>query len=149
ALTPAALEARLPLLNRAAVVIAEGNLSAEALRFLGEAVTAPLFADPVSVPKAKKLLPLLPRLTALKPNAAEAMHMTGEKTPEAAALALWRGGVKNVFVSCGGAGMLVAREGAVVRVPPLATRLVNATGGGDACTAALAWAYLRGEPPLT
>ena len=75
-LTPEALESRIDALNAMDAVVLDANLSAEALEFLADRVTVPLLADAVSAAKAPRLLNVLPRLRALKPNAIGATDNT-------------------------------------------------------------------------
>ena len=75
--TPGYLEDCLPVLNGAAAVVIDTNLSEDAVVWLGRNVTAPLFADAVSVAKAKKLRPILDRLHTVKPNRLEAEALCG------------------------------------------------------------------------
>ena len=77
ALTPTFLSTRLEILNRAALVVVDGNLSSETLSYLGRNVKAPIFADPVSVKKAHHLQGVLRAVTAIKPNRPEASLLTG------------------------------------------------------------------------
>ena len=143
-ITPQYLAAHLDAINGAAAVVAEGNLPAETLRWIGEHVTPPLFVDPVSVTKAERLRGMLDRIHTFKPNVTEASELTGETEPEAIAALLLAQGVKRVFLSMGSMGILAAAGRERVMAPCLPTRLVNTTGGGDAVMAALVWAYLRG-----
>lgn len=138
------LESRLEVLNRASVVVFDGNLTEETVSFLSQNVTVPLFADPVSTKKAERLRSALPRVHTMKPNAIEAMYMTGENSPEKAARALVKMGVKRVYISCGADGMIAAEGENMVRLPCAPCRVVNTTGGGDASMAALVWAFLQG-----
>ena len=144
-LTPEVLEARMPLLDGAALVVIDGNLTAETLEYLTRRCRAPLFADPVSVTKAAKLAGVLDRIHTLKPNAKEASALTGEDDVPAAAKALIRKGVRRVFVSDGVNGIVAAEEGSCIRVPCLPAKAVNATGCGDAALAALCKSYLDGS----
>lgn len=131
-------------INAADAVVADANLTAETLRWIGEHVTVPIYADPVSTAKAKRLMPLLPKLYAFKPNAIEAMSMTGKPDAQSAAAALTERGVKRVFVSLGGDGMLAVEGKSVAKLPCLTTNIVNTTGCGDAATAAIVWAGVNG-----
>ena len=148
-LTPAALQDRLPMLNAMDAVVLDANLPQDTLRWLSESVRVPLIADAVSTAKALRLLPALPRLHALKPNALEAEALTGvpvtdAATAEAAARRLTDRGVRQVFVTLGKQGVLCADANGAAFIPGPPVRLVNATGAGDAFTAALAWAQLNG-----
>lgn len=141
-ITPAYLQEKLDVLNGAKAVVVETNLTQEALGFLAEHCTAPIYADPVSVTKAEKLRPILPKLCGIKPNKLETELLTGLKIQtddelEQAAERLLQMGVRQVFISLGGEGLLCASAGERIRIPCFPTSLKNATGGGDAMMAAL------------
>lgn len=138
------LASKLDVLNHAKLVLFDGNLTEESVRFLAEHVTVPLFADPVSSKKAERLRSALPRLHTFKPNDIEAMHLTGAQTPEEAAKALLDMGICRVFVSCGGEGVIAAEGDQMVKLPCEPCVVVNTTGCGDSSMAALAWAYTQG-----
>lgn len=149
-ITPEYLSQNLPLLQNAQVVVADANLPAASLQFLAECCTAPLFCDPVSVAKAEKLLPILPRIHTLKPNRLEAERLTGvavhsRADASRAAQRLLELGVHRVFLSMGGDGVYAAMGQERLWLPSLPGVRVNTTGCGDAFMAALAWAYLRGS----
>ena len=143
-ITPEWLETKRRVLEGAAAVVADANLPAETLRWIAENSVSPVFADPVSVTKAEKLRPLLGRLHTLKPNRLEAEALTGEADPESAAAALLDAGCETVFISLGAEGILAAGRGELLRLPCLSLPVVNTNGAGDAATAALVWAGLRG-----
>lgn len=149
-MTPARLEPLLPALNRGSMVIADANLPEETLRWIAGHVTSPLAADPVSVAKASRLLPLLPRLTLLKPNIPEAELLTGlpfrgDGDLSRMADALHRMGVRRVYLSLGARGVWAddAREGGEL-IPCCPGPIVNTSGCGDAFVAAAADAFLSG-----
>lgn len=149
-LTPAKLEPLLPVLNHAAMVIADANLPEETLAWIAEKVTVPIAADPVSVTKATRLRPLLSRLTLLKPNVPEAelltgMEIRGDLNLSRAADALHRLGVQRVYISLGERGVWAddPREGGAI-LPCAPGPIVNTTGCGDAFVAAAADAFLNG-----
>ena len=143
-LSPAALEPWLSRINASDAVVLDANLSAETIAFLARVCTAPLYADPVSTAKASRLKAVLPRLTAIKPNALEAAALTGEEEPERAARVLLKAGVRRVLVSLGAQGMLAAEGETLLRLPCLPCRVVDTTGAGDAAMAAVIWAGVRG-----
>ena len=149
-LTPARLEPLLPVLNRGSMVIADANLPEETLAWIAKKITVPVAADPVSVSKAPRLLPLLSRLTLLKPNIPEAelltgMTIRGDLNLSRAADALHRLGVKRVYISLGSRGVWAddVREGGML-IPCAPGTIVNTTGCGDAFVAAAADAFLNG-----
>lgn len=138
------LKSKLEVLNRAQLVLFDGNLTEETVEFLAKNVTAPLFADPVSAKKSERLRNALFKLHTFKPNDIEAMYMTGEDTPEKAAHALVQMGVQRVYVSCGAEGIVAAEGKWLVHLSCEPSKVVNTTGGGDASMAALVWAYTQG-----
>ena len=148
-ITPAFLASRQGLLNNARLVVADTNISAESLTWLGEHCKAPLFADPVSTAKAVKLKPILGALHTLKPNRIEAELLSGVAITDGDSLrrcaeALLATGLQRVFISLGADGVYAADHTRGVQVPCLPARMVNTTGCGDAYMAALAWAWLEG-----
>lgn len=148
-ITPEYLAGNLSLLNNAQVVVADGNLSEEALGYLAEHCTAPIFADPVSVTKAEKLKPILGKLNTLKPNRLEAellsgIRITDERSMAEAAEKLLETGLHRVFLSLGAEGVFAANRQEQILYPSLPAAVRNTTGAGDAFMAALVWAYLEG-----
>lgn len=150
-ITPDFLAERLDFINSARLAVLDANLPAESIAWLCSHVTVPVVADPVSAVKAKKLLPVLGRLTALKPNRMEAELLSGVSIrsaadAEKAADVLLAAGLRQVYISLSSDGVFAAeRGGERVHYPCPPVRVVNATGGGDAMTAALAASLLRGE----
>ena len=144
AITPVYLQRHLDVLNSAAAVVLDGNLTAETITWLGTHCSAPLFADPVSVTKAERMRAALGALHTFKPNLTEGQNLTGESTPEGIVAALLAQGVQRVFLSMGADGILAGTCAELVHLPCLPTCMVNTTGGGDAVMAALVWAYLQG-----
>ena len=150
-LTPDWLAGVLPMLNAAALVVLDANLPAPSLAFLAERCTAPLFADPVSAAKAPRLAGLLGRLHTLKPNRIEAAALSGVPITDhqsliRAADALLATGLQRAFITLGQDGVLAAEGDVRLHLPnPPLRRRVNASGCGDAFTAALCWSALRGD----
>jgi hypothetical protein len=70
-LTPDYLAALLPLINGSKMCVIDGNLSPESLGYLCHHVTAPLFYDPVSCAKAKRIGGNIGSCYAIKPNRLE------------------------------------------------------------------------------
>lgn len=149
-ITPAYLASQLSLLQNAQVVIADTNISQEALLYLAENLTVPLFVDTVSTVKAEKIRPILPAVHTLKPNKLEASLLSGveinsRKDLERAADVLTDMGLHRMFISLGGDGVYAAMGKERLWLPNLPGRMVNTTGCGDAFMAALVWAYLEGK----
>lgn len=148
-ITPSFLSSRFQLLQNAQLVVVDANIPADAIRWLADHVAPPIFADPVSTAKADKLRPVLGKLHTLKPNRMEAELLSGvairdEASLNQAADKLLETGLRRVFISLGGDGVLAADHSGRVRLPCGEGRMVNTTGCGDAFMAALVWAYLEG-----
>ena len=148
-ITPAYLASQLALLQNAQVVAVDANLSAEALEYLADNCSVPLFVDPVSTAKAQKLRPILGKIHTLKPNRLEAELLSGvriqsEEDLHRAADVLTEMGVHRMFISLGADGVFAAMGQERLLLPNLPGRMVNTTGCGDAFMAALVWAYLEG-----
>ena len=147
--TPAFLRSRAALLNNAQLVVVDTNIPEASIAWLAENCKVPLFADPVSTAKAEKLRPVLGRLHTLKPNRMEAELLSGAAitdipSAKKAAQLLLDTGLRRVFISMGGDGVLAADHHQALHVPCLPAEMVNTTGCGDAFMAAIAWAYLEG-----
>ena len=103
----------------------------------------------MSTTKAEKLRGIVGKLHTLKPNRLEAEKLSGEVIKDEVSLARAAGklldtGLKRVFLSLGQDGVYAADHHGAIRLPCRPSKLVNATGAGDAFMAALAWAYLEG-----
>lgn len=148
-ITPQYLASKLNLLNNAQLVIADTNIPEEALRYLAENCTAPIFVDPVSTAKAVKIKDILGKIHTLKPNLIEAELLSGVKVESDEDLhrvadALLSTGLHRVFISLGSRGVYAADHHDQLLLPCRPAKSINATGAGDAFMAGLAWAYLEG-----
>ncbi len=143
-ITPEYLASRMEEINAFDAVVLDANLPAESVEHAARHCTVPIIADPVSTAKATRLVPVLDRLWAIKPNIYEAEKLTGEHEPQRAAAVLLDRGVKRVFISLGEDGMLASERGRTVHIPRELVTVVNTTGAGDAATSAIVWAALAG-----
>lgn len=148
---PAFLAARMEVVNRAGLCVADTNPPEETLHYLAEHCTVPLVVDPVSTVKAVKLRGVLHRIHTLKCNRAEAAALSGttvtdEKSLKAAAQKLLDAGVTQLVVTMGDKGALCAGPEGFSRLPATPTAVADVTGGGDAFTAALARGLMLGQP---
>jgi len=148
-LLPEFLETRCDIINGAEIVLVDTNIPEASIIWLAENCTAPLFCDPVSVTKAEKLRMVLGKFHTIKPNRIEAELLSGVKIRDeislkTAADALLSTGLKRVFISLGSDGVYAAEKSIHARLSCPPTALINATGGGDASCAALAYAYTEG-----
>ena len=146
-LTQELLAPCLSAVNGSDAVVIDANLPQESIAYLARHCTAPLFADPVSLAKCRRLAPVLGRIHTLKPNRLEAQALSGvtlcdESAFRRSAGVLLKKGVQRVLMSLGPEGVLAAEGNTVLRLPPLAVKVVNATGAGDAMMAAAVRAFL-------
>lgn len=147
-ITPEYLAENSSVLRNAQAVVADANIPAESLRWLADNCTAPLFIDPVSTAKAKKLIPILPKIHTLKPNRLETELLTGmqihtKSDVEAAAKVLLDTGVQRVFITLGDQGVYAATAKQQLWHDILPGNMVNTTGCGDSFMAALVWAWME------
>lgn len=149
------------LLSQAGLLVLDGNLTAATASHamdLGLAAGVPTLVEPVSVPKAAVLAPLIAAdrpLYAVTPNREELTALTGLPSGTDAQLLLAAGnlherGVRHVWVRLGSRGSLLSSvdEGHVF-VPALPAGVEDVTGAGDAMLAAFGHALLAGHPART
>ena len=144
-ITPEYLATVLPEIKKSDVVVVDANLSPESLAFLFENIDLPIAADPVSCAKIERLKKHLNRLAAFKPNALEAMYITGAQNAQDAAKALVKMGVKRVVVSMGDAGCVYADENEIGAILPEKVYTCQANGAGDAMCAGITLGAALGE----
>ncbi|MCX7570939.1 carbohydrate kinase family protein [Tumebacillus sp. DT12] len=123
------------------------NLSAATLeRLAGRAAVGQLLtADPVSVPKASRLLPILGRIDVLFPSREEAELLSGLaiRTPaeaQRAAEQIAKLGVGQVIITLGSCGVCAAGKWLNGQESALTANVRDVTGAGDALIAG----YLHG-----
>ena len=148
-LTPEWIEPHMGLLNAMDAVCIYANQPEETVAYLARELRAPLFADAVSAAKVQRLRPALSRMHSFKPNRMEAELLTGMVISDMidaaeAAKRLMDAGVKRVYLSMGAMGALCAEGKQCVYLQGMERSMVNATGAGDAFSAALIWAHVRG-----
>lgn len=131
-MTPLWLQARLEAINSADVIVADANSSPEALAFLIDNCTKPLYLDAVSVAKAGRIkeaigLSKKKSFFAIKSNALE--HQVLAHLPEAS--------ICRKYVSVGAEGLRVEEDGRLYEFPALPCIVRSVTGGGDALLAGI------------
>ena len=134
------------IINGSSAVVADCNLTHEALMHIKEVSKVPIFIDTVSVNKSPKIKNNLSGIYSIKPNIIEAEYLTDilietEEDYKKAALDLIDQGVNNVFISMGDRGMLAAQGEKVYIVERYPADVISTTGAGDAATAAIIWAF--------
>ena len=148
-ITPEWLEKRSGEINAADYIVADTNISEDAIRWLMENVTAPLFIDGVSTTKAHRVVNALrkaklPYLHSLKLNLKEALAVTQTATYAEAAQNLLDLGVAHVYITLGGEGVYCRNAAEEWLFPALPGEIVNTTGAGDAFLAGVIYAHAKG-----
>lgn len=153
-LTPAYVEGLSGLFHESSLVFVDANLNKETLRkifSLANKAKIPVCADPTSTLLASRLKPYLHRLKLITPNLAEAgilCHGTYDSAapPDAleTAKCLICQGVEIAIVAQAESGVCYATSETSGQVPALRTQVVDPTGGGDALTSAVIFAFLNG-----
>jgi pseudouridine kinase len=150
-ITPAFLAARISDINNSDLVIADTNISTEALQYLIDHCTAPVIIDTVSTAKAPRIIKALQQsqrqhLHALKLNLIEAQTVTHCDTAKAAADHLTTMGVHQVYITLGSDGVYCSDGIHHNHYKAIPTRVINTTGAGDAFIAGVAHAQMQLEP---
>jgi len=161
ALGPEELRHARELIGHASMLVLDGNLSPEALAYaldIARGHDVPVLVEPVSVPKAALLAPLLAHgwpIFAVTPNLDELKALVagpvgaGDDGLIRAADSLHERGVRHVWVRLGERGSLLSTRGeghTFLAAPPAEVR--DVTGAGDAMLAAFAHALLTGSEPV-
>ena len=146
-ITPEFLEARITDINRSELVIADTNISTEAITFLIDHCTVPLMVDTVSTAKAPRVIKALQqsqvkRLHALKLNLQEAQAVTHCDTAKGATDQLTALGVEQVYITLGSNGVYCSDGEHHEHMKAIPTRVINTTGAGDAFIAGVAHAQM-------
>ena len=147
--TPEHLESCAPLLSEAGVVVADACLTAETMERLVDGPCARVFIDPVSIGKCRRMERLLGRFYCVKMNRMEAAYLAGmaiatDGDLDEAACRMLASGVKKLYITLGAEGVFYAEKENCGRVPAIPLQPVNATGAGDAFTAAAVYGELHG-----
>lgn len=147
-ITPEYLESIKDVINSAAVVVADCNLSQESILKLKEICEVPIYIDTVSVSHADKIKGHLDGIDTLKPNLLEAEFLTdmiieSEYDCLEAARALINQGVRRVFISMGPHGMIAADKDHAIMVDRYPVTVRCTTGAGDSAMAAIVWSTLN------
>ncbi len=113
----------------------------------------PVILDPAPAPETPLQPDLLQDVTYLTPNESEAERLTGipvldEPSARQAAEKLLAAGAKNVIITLGARGALVATAQQIQHVPGFTVEAKDCTAAGDAFNAGLAVAIAQGRPLL-
>jgi len=150
-ISPAYLEAHAALLTTSDLVVADANLSQDALCHLWRHYRSKLCVDCVSTPKSTKIAAITDGLYCLKANRSEAGALTGVavKTTEDARRAaeiLHRQGVQFVIITLGEDGAMLSDGQTAPHMPLMPGETLNTSGCGDAFFAGALYALSFREP---
>lgn len=156
ALTPQHVRGQEALFRDAVAVFVDGNVPPRTLRTvfsLARRYRLPVVADPTAPDLAPRLRRYLPRLAMITPNHREAAALLEQDLPQddlprlmRAARSLVAQGVDLAIITLAEFGLCYATSEASGHIPALKTMVVDPTGAGDALTAAVLYALLRGIP---
>lgn len=144
------VEEALTSLKECTMVAVDGYLTTEALESVIKKLAGiPLFYDPVSVQDAEKAKELIGKFHTIKPNRTEAEILSGMKIlseEELIKAGQWfiDQGVKNVFITLSGGGVYYTDGEHNGFIRPEATKIISEEGAGDAFSAAILSAFLKG-----
>ena len=146
------------LFQDAGMVMIDGSLTPPAMETAVRLATAsgvPLCADPSSARLAHKLRPYLSSLHLIVPNEVEGAELLGVDYPgydPDASLALARQlvhlGVEHVVITLSDFGLDYATNDEMGYIPPPYSEMIDATGTGDAVTAAIIFGMINGLPTI-
>ncbi len=145
------------VIKAASLVLADCNLSTDALRWLisfCDSYNLPLIIETVSVAKAERLHQALPgNILMIKPNLEEIEVFGGKPgstlPPEERIAFLHRNSVRYVWLSKADEGSILSDGSKFWTLNAPDIILKDSTGAGDAATAGWVHAYLQGKDPLT
>lgn len=149
--TPPYIYARRRLIKEADMVVMDANLSPKAMRSLislARKYAVRVCADPTSAILAQRLIPHLPDLYMITPDASEAealcqARLTGRSTAISAAKQLVAMGVNIAIITLAEKGLCYATSEVSGYIPAIRTEVVDRTGAGDALTAGVVFGLLN------
>lgn len=142
------LTAKEKLINQSKALFIDTNLSDELFEQVINTTTVPIFSDPVSCTKAKKLIPFLDKLYALCPNVAEAevisgVHITDSNSLLKAGDVMINRGLKRLYITLGSDGVFCMDRNGHFTLPNITKNIKDSSGSGDAFAAALMMSFDR------
>ncbi len=141
-ITPSFLSEKISLLQSASVLLVECNLSCDSLDWIIEfsrKEKIPCIIEPVSVPKAKRLMNVnLQNILLVTPNQDELVALNStqlEKSEEELIGELLQRGVQNVWIKNGKAGSRFYSAMSMYELSAPTVKVADTTGAGDAALA--------------
>lgn len=149
-LSPSYFEKLIHTLNCAKLCIIDANLSSDALSYLCNALTVPIYYEPISPTKARRIGSNIGKCHTIKANRFEAAQLSGCSCDTLRGVyrsAEWflQQGVRQVFISLGDEGVLYASHDSFGQMKGESINVVDTAGAGDVLYAAIIDALLQGE----
>jgi len=149
--TPQYIYARRRFIKEAGMVVMDANLSPQAIRSLislARKYEVRVCADPTSAILAQRLLPHLPDLYMITPDASEAealcqTRLSSRSMAISAAKQLVALGVNIAIITLAEKGLCYATSAVSGYIPAIRTEVVDRTGAGDALTAGVVFGLLN------
>lgn len=150
-ITPGMIEKKWPYIASAFRVILDANLSPDCLAYVIERCRKeeiPLYINPVSFEKAKRLPSCLQGVEAILSNREEAEVLSNMKIEtvedyRSAALAIHSQGVKQVVITLGKDGVFYSGTEGNIHIPSIKTDVIDVTGAGDSFVAGFVFGILQ------
>ncbi|MES2431230.1 MAG: PfkB family carbohydrate kinase [Bacteroidota bacterium] len=151
-ITPYHLEQQRSLLSTAAYLLADGNISADAINWLidfSNCSGIPLIIEPVSVPHAKKIGTCnLKGVYLITPNEDELPALCNATTTEEQINELLERGVENIWLHSGIKGSAIYNAKGKTRLHATKIDVVDCTGAGDGSLSAFIMSKYIGKNDL-
>jgi pseudouridine kinase len=146
------IEKRRSIIEMSNYLFIDTNMSEQTMKFIFNNFEKPIFVDAISTSKARRLVPYLAKVFALKVNLKEALALTGlnEKETDEIKIAqtILSLGVQHVFITLGASGAIYLTQDDMKRSYFKPTQMVNASGAGDAFMAGVIYAFMNEKEPL-
>ena len=146
-LTPDYFKKLLTKIDHSPYTVIDANLPKNTIEYLAENLhSTRLVLDPVSITKAVRAKDVLGKFYAVKVNRTEAEALTGlsldgQEAIQEAGQKLLEQGVKRVFITLGSQGVYYQDSEQGFFREAIQTEVINATGAGDAFTAAMIYGF--------
>ncbi|NLY73308.1 MAG: winged helix-turn-helix transcriptional regulator [Tissierellia bacterium] len=138
------------LIKQANLLVMDANLEEETIDHLCRTYQDKMiFVDLVSAAKAKKIKRSLPYIYAMKPNLIEMEALVGRELInledyKSALKELLELGVKEIYLTLGAEGVLVATNSRLIKVSAQVDNIKSVTGAGDAFLSGAIYSSLKG-----
>ncbi len=148
-MSPEHLKEKYELINNSKVIVLDTGVSVEVIFYILEKYNhIPIFIDPVSSPKCKKIKNKLKGIHTLKLNRLEAGFLTDIKIIDKETLiksadSIIDQGVKRVFITLGEEGVYYREGDYSNSFKANAPKIVNTTGSGDAFMAGTVYSFIK------